>query len=194
MKNQIEQILEKSSLTETTQATAARHSWGSKNQRKRLKEICELALNKHEGNILEIGAHIGLTTQIFCELARKYNRKMYVIDPWNGQQQGGKEQYKQFVKNTEEYNDVLIVTRESSQLESSRNLIKETTFAFCFVDGLHTKEACRYDIESCITQKGIIAVDDTTWSPGLIDLIPEFSGKYNRENVINGKIRESYII
>ena len=194
MKRKIESLLKESSLTETKNGEVASHSYGSKNQRERLKNICEMSLEKFTGDILEIGAHIGLTTKIFCELARKHNRKVYVIDPWNGEQQGGSGEYNKFMINTKGYEDVLVLKKQSSLTEESRNIIRENNFAFCFVDGLHTRDACRYDIESCINQKGIIAVDDLTWSPGLKDLVFEFSEKYKRKNVVNNKIREGYII
>ena len=194
MKNEIEKIIESTIGTETKKGEVKNHSYGSKNQRERLKRICELSLNNTEGDILEIGAHIGLTTKIFCELARKYNRKVMVIDPWNGQQEGNQSVYVEFMKNTKGYDDVLTVHRQSSLLPESREIIQNNKFAMCFVDGLHTKDACRYDIESCINQKGIIAVDDLTWSPGLKDLVFGFSEKYKRKNVVNNKIREGYII
>lgn len=194
MKKEIEQIISETLSTETKKGEVKNHSYGSKNQRERLKRICELSLNNNEGDILEIGAHIGLTTKIFCELARKYNRKVMVIDPWNGQQEGNQSVYVEFMKNTEGYDDVLTVHRQSSLLPESREIIQNNTFAMCFVDGLHTVEACGYDIKSCITQNGIIAVDDLTWVKGLKELVETNSKETNREHVINENVREGYII
>ena len=64
------------------------HKGGSIHQRDRLREVAELALQTYDGDILEIGCHIGLTTRIFAELAKKYDRKVVVIDPWDGRQEG----------------------------------------------------------------------------------------------------------
>src|SRR6056300_611996 len=106
MKNQIIEVINNTIPSESKKGEVKNHSYGSKNQRERLKKICELSLENTDGDILEIGAHIGLTTQIFCELAKKYNRKVIVVDPWNGQQEGNQMVYEQFKKNTESYNDV----------------------------------------------------------------------------------------
>lgn len=194
MKNKIIEIINRTIPSESKKGEVKNHSYGSKNQRERLKNICELSLQNTDGDILEIGAHVGLTTQIFCELAKKYNRKVIVVDPWNGQQEGNQMVYEQFKKNTENYDDVLSVYRQSSLTNESRELIQSKTLSFCFVDGLHTVEACGYDIQSCISQKGIIAVDDLTWVGGLKELVENNATSNQREFVIDENIREGYII
>lgn len=192
VKDKLLQIIE-STLSDEHKQGVPQHTVGSKNQRKRIKEICEFALKNHNGDILEIGAYIGLTTKILCELAKTYGRKVYVIDPWDGVQNGGNKEYDEFLKNTQGYEDILIIKKQSSLTNDSRELIRNNQFAFCFVDGLHTVDACDYDIESCITQKGIISVDDTSWCKGLDNLIYKHSKNHQKNFIVNKEIRESYI-
>lgn len=179
-------------LSHDERLEGAPHSLGCKNQRQRLEKVCELALQNFDGDILEIGCHVGLTTRIFCELARKHGRKVIVVDPWNGQQEGNQTVYEQFLENTKEYEDVLSINRVSSFSPEGKKVITEGTFAFCWVDGLHTYEACRQDIESCSKQKGIIAVDDLRWLPDLFRLFWEKKVEYSFDAYYNGNCREGY--
>ena len=192
MIKKIQQIVDELSTDEKLQGPL--HSLGCKNQRERLKSICELSLQNFEGNILEIGCHIGLTTKIYCELARKYNRKVVVVDPWNGQQQGDQNIYEQFLTNTKEYEDVLLIHRVSSFAPEGKNIITKGEFAFCWIDGLHTYDACKQDIESCSKQKGILAVDDLRWLPPLLKLFNEKRDLYSFESYYNSNCREGYYL
>ena len=169
------------------------HSLGCKNQRQRLKRICEKCLKMFDGDILEIGCHIGLTTKIFCELAKKYNRKVTIIDPWNGQQQGGDNEFKQFTKNTEPYTDILNVNRVSSLSEEGKNIIENGNYCFCWVDGLHTYEACGQDIDSCSKHK-VIAVDDIRWLADLQRVFKEKTTEHNFKSYHNQNCREGYYV
>ena len=70
----------------------------------------------------------------------------------------------------------------------------ENKFAFCWVDGLHTYDACRQDIDSCSGQKGIIAVDDLRWLPDLMRLFEEKKEEYILESYYNENCREGYYV
>lgn len=171
-----------------------RHSWGCRNQRERLKRVCELAILNFEGDILEIGCHVGLTTKIFCELAKKHNRKVITLDPWNGQQEGNQSVYEQFLENTRGYKDVLHVNRVSSFSPEGKALISSNNFAFCWIDGLHTYDACKQDIDNCSSQTGILAVDDLKWLPELMILFKQKEKEHNFESYYNEICREGYYI
>lgn len=171
-----------------------KHSWGCRNQRERIKRVCELAVSNLEGDILEIGCHIGLTTRILCEIARKHNRKVIVVDPWNGQQEGNQSVYEVFLQNTKEYEDVLEINRVSSFSREGKDVISRNKFAFCWIDGLHTYEACKQDIDSCAPHNAILAVDDLKWLPELMILFKEKSREYDFESYYNEICREGYYI
>lgn len=172
------------------------HKGGSIHQRDRLREVAELALQTYDGDILEIGCHIGLTTRIFAELAEKYDRKVVVIDPWDGRQEGNQTVYEQFVENTKEYEKVIVVNRMGSQEPRAIEVIKSNNFAFCWIDGLHTPFACKSDIVACNGQIGIQAVDDLSWSSGgaLKELFYVMAEKYDYKQYYNPLCREGYYV
>ena len=193
MIEQIKIIVDQLSVDENL-TQGGKHSWGCKNQRFRLEKVCELAIQNFDGDILEIGCHVGLTTRIFAQLAKKYNRKVVVVDPWNGQQEGNQSVYESFIKNTSEYRDVIEVNRVSSFSEEGKNIIKNGKFSFCWIDGLHTYHACSQDIDSCSKQNGILAVDDLRWLPELKKLFQEKSEQYNFISYYNEDCREGYYV
>lgn len=166
------------------------HMIGSKFQRDRIKHVCEATLKSFKGDILEIGCHEGSTTIILCDLARKYKRKVFAIDPWNGSQQGDESVYKRFAERTKEYNDVLSVYRNKSQDDNVRELVDNSNICFSFVDGLHTYAACKADIELCKSNSGTMCVDDLSWMKELRDLFEESSF----EKYYNPACREGYYV
>jgi len=190
--NELKNIVDEFSINENFDGGV--HSHGSFRQRERIEKVCELALQNYDGDILEIGCHIGLTTIILCELAKKYNRKVIILDPWNGQQQGNDEVYQVFLHNTSNYKDILQINRLSSFSAEGKEVIKNNKFAFCWVDGLHTRDACSQDIDSCSGNKAIIAVDDLKWLPELKNLFFEKSQQYGFITFYNESCREGYYI
>tara|TARA_Y100001973_G_scaffold103293_1_gene170239 strand:- start:4576 stop:5178 length:603 start_codon:yes stop_codon:yes gene_type:complete len=174
----------------------APHQGGSIHQRSRLREMAELALQNYDGDILEIGCHIGLTTSIFAELAKKYDRRVVVIDPWNGLQEGDESVYQEFKRATKQYEDIIDVNRMLSQSPEAKTVISSGKFAFCWIDGLHTPFACMTDIRSCNGQIGIQAVDDLSWSSegALKECFYQLANQYGYEHVYDERCREGYYI
>lgn len=194
MIERIREIVDKYATDEPSGLDIPVHSIGCKFQRPRLREIAELALQNYDGDILEIGCHIGLTTVVFGELAKKYNRRVVTVDPWNGMQEGNQQVYECFVENTIEYKDYIDVHRCESQSETGRQVIQGGKFAFCWIDGLHTPWACRQDIETCSTQTGILAVDDLRWLPALEELFYHSAKKFGFDQYYNDRCREGYYV
>lgn len=115
-----------------------------------------------DGDILEIGAYVGDSTLIFLEETKKMNRNVYVVDPWDGHQQGDEKVYQKFIQNVKGF-DNLNVLRKSSQDPLSIEYISKLSLSFCLVDGLHTQEAATSDIiavQKSNFKKGVIIVDD----------------------------------
>jgi|GEM_PF-3648393 len=193
MKESIQEIVDRLSVSERT--TGPIHSHGALHQRDRLREVCELTLQTYSGDILEIGCHVGLTTVIFCKLAQKYGRKVFIIDPWNGEQEGNENVYQQFVNNTKDYSHILSVNRMTSQSLNAKNIIHNNNFCFCWIDGLHTPGACSQDIDTCIQQdQCILAVDDLKWLPELHSVFDDKAEQFRCESVYNPNCREGYIL
>lgn len=172
----------------------AMHSVGSQYQRDRLMSVSDIALQKYDGDILEIGCHVGLTTKILAEIAQKHGRKVVVVDPWDGRQEGDEAVFQEFLRNVENYKDTISINRISSQSKEAIDMIQSSKFAFCWIDGLHTPQACMSDIIACSTQVGIQAVDDLSWAPGLIEVYHKMSEELGHQKYYNTSCREGYYI
>lgn len=121
-------------------------------------------LEKVEGDILEIGAHQGDSTKMFCEIAEKFGRKVYVIDPWDGRQEGDGEVYGRFVANTADCKN-LTVHRIGSEKPEVFEAMKHVKLAFLFIDGMHAYDAVASDFtkfRKLLSDKAVICVDDWT--------------------------------
>lgn len=170
------------------------HVKGSKFQRDRINKICDMTLKNYTGDILEIGCHTGLTTIKLCELARKHNRQVHAVDPWNGDQQGNERVYQQFIERTSDYSDVLTTHRMKSDHPDVKQLVESGNFCFSFVDGLHTYNACKQDIKLCSINTGVMCVDDLGYLPDLLRLFHEMQKAYNFQSYFNSECREGYYI
>ena len=166
------------------------HKKGSKFQRNRISYICEATLKQFDGDILEIGCHTGMTTVVLCKLARKYNRRVYAVDPYDGNQQGNEDVFKHFTERTKDYIDVLSFFRYKSQDPVIHELINDSNICFSFVDGLHTYDACKADIELCKNNTGTMCVDDLGWHAGIRRLFEE----YSFDKYYNPLCREGYYV
>lgn len=112
------------------------------------------------GDLVEIGALLGDTTVVLAPIARKYGRKVLVIDPYEtGSQDCGGEEYEFWLERTEPYRDVIEHWRLPSQNPEAVRQLKNRKIAFAFVDGLHSYEGALSDLHA-VAHASIIAVDD----------------------------------
>jgi len=114
------------------------------------------------GDILEIGAHEGTFTTILAEFAKTCGKKVIVIDPWNGEQQGGEKQFKTFTGRLG-YNDSILVLRKTSQDKDAVELMKGSNICLAWVDGMHKYEYITQDLHNVkygFKGPGIIGTDD----------------------------------
>jgi hypothetical protein len=114
------------------------------------------------GDILEIGAHEGTFTTILAAFAKTCRKKVHVIDPWEGTQQGGEKQFVTWYNRMIDERHV-IYNRERSQSTAALNAINKMHLCFAWIDGLHTYEACSQDIanvKNAFNGPGIIGIDD----------------------------------
>ncbi len=128
--------------------------------------VLRMILPDAKGDILEIGAHRGRTTQVFCAVAKEYGRTVYVVDPWDGRQQGSNKVFGEFNEATKDL-DNLIVHKKGSEHPSVLSKFKEDNvkFAYILVDGLHSYEGVRDDItryKDLLEPNGVICLDDWT--------------------------------
>lgn len=126
--------------------------------------LMPFVLEKHQGNILEIGAGVGHSTRVFLKHGENYNRNVLVIDPWEtlaGQPHGyGVYSYAEFMHNVSGYEN-LIICKEPSSGKVGSFLKYSQPFAFAFVDGLQYESDVLHDLYLCKDHDTyVICVDD----------------------------------
>src|SRR3990172_2654101 len=125
--------------------------------------ILEECLQKHEGDIIEIGAGHGDNTLEFLKLADKYNRQVIVIDPfeagWGEMPVSYRYAYGIFEEKVKEYKHRLYLHSKTSLCITSESTCKATNIAFAFVDGLQYKGAVLNDL-GIVSHADLICVDD----------------------------------
>jgi len=122
------------------------------------------ALEGTKGDILEIGAHEGEFTVLLAEYGDecKEQKHVYVVDPWDGRQQGNEQAYQKFLKYMDSYGN-WTAQRIGSEDPGAKRWIAGMNLCFAWVDGLHTYDASKQDISTAKTGfngPGIIGLDD----------------------------------
>jgi hypothetical protein len=166
----------------------------------RHRKLLPQILEKVEGDILEIGAHRGDSTRIFCEIAEKFGRKVYVIDPWDGRQEGNDGVYGEFRANTADCKN-LIVHRMGSEKTEAFEAVKDIKLAFLFIDGMHSYDAVVSDFtkfRKLLSDKAVICVDDWTgpytFSEAIRRAVREHMNDEYEEIQSPGSLIEKYIV
>ena len=141
---------------------------GHYRQPDRLRWVAELCAEQFPGDLVEIGAKVGATTRVLAEIARQYDRRIIVVDPWEAGSPGchGWE-YDVFLENTREYADIIDIYRTTSTNRDTIAALKMRPLCFAYVDGLHRYDVCYSDIMTVAHTAGIIVVDDIYWSVNL---------------------------
>lgn len=126
--------------------------------------VADLAIQQHGGNLVEIGAAEGKASVALAEVAKRHGKRLLVIDPYNGQQEGTEALFAQFKAAVAPYGDTVIHLRASSHEPSSVQQMVDTKPCFVFVDGLHYEWAAYHDIRAAhlaLPVGGWVCVDDT---------------------------------
>jgi len=130
----------------------------------RTRVLLPQLLNLVDGDILEIGAHRGHTTKILCEIAAKFSRNVYVLDPWDGRQDGNPDVYSEFLGSIASFGNC-IVRRCGSESNEALKAVCDQKFAYVLIDGLHGYDAVRIDFtryREFVNLNGVICIDDWT--------------------------------
>ena len=145
---------------------ASPYYYGGAEQRDRIRAVAELSVQRHEGDLIEIGAYKGETTRHLCEVAQRYSRRVLVVDPWQtGTQDCDGGEFETFLQNVEPYLGLVDIIRASSVAPEVISEISNRKLAFSFVDGHHSYDACLSDICAVRNTLGMIAVDDLIVHP-----------------------------
>lgn len=132
---------------------------------KNLEEIARYAVENFEGDLVEIGGGDGVNTKMFLKLAKEFNRKVIVIDPYEGvMPKGYAYGMDRFNSEVEPYKDYLILHKRSSLCETSHEILNRE-LSFAYIDGLQYMGAVMNDL-IMTTQAGFQVVDDINRKTG----------------------------
>lgn len=152
----------------------------------RIRDLAFFSASRCSGDLVEIGAWRGWTTTFLAAAAHRFGRKVIVIDPWPEE-----DDYNQFLESVHHYRSVIDVYRTVSQEPLVVDLLKSRNLCFVFVDGMHTYEAVKSDLETVRHCAGIIAIDDVSWNGGIRKAVDECIDK---KLILNSSFRECYLI
>lgn len=157
-------------------------------------EWVEKAVQKYDGDIAEIGLGTGETTIRLLEVAEKYDRKVYGVDPFESGWADMPESYGRpyseiaFRGRIENYKHRFVHQRSNSlSIEAFQFL--QRPLAFAYVDGLQFFGAVLWDLQS-VSHAGIIVVDDYNRNtaisqvPGAVDQFVKDTG---RKLIVDGR-------
>ena len=154
----------------------------------RIVALAQVAANSCLGDLIEIGAWRGWTTAPLGLVAARFGRKLIVADPWLRD-----DVYQDFLSSIHHVKSVISIYKMRSQDENFIGLIRTLSPCFVFVDGEHSYEAVRRDLETVQHCNGLIAVDDYSWDAGIRKAVDEFVLEYDRRLLYSGVHRECYI-
>jgi predicted O-methyltransferase YrrM len=126
---------------------------------------------------LEIGSYLGASSCFLAAAASEIGKgaKVHCIDTWrnDAMSEGPRDTWPDFLSNVKKYHHVIIPHRGEST-EIAHFFTGEIDLLF--VDGDHSYEACRNDVESWLPRlkrQGIIMMHDSGWATGVISVIRE---------------------
>lgn len=140
-------------------------------------KLLELAAANKNGNFVEIGSYLGASS---CFIAAGIKRaggdsKLYCVDTWHNDSmtEGGRDTFVEFLKNTSKYKAIIIPLRNTS--EAASKLFNEK-INFLFIDGGHSYEAVKADIDSWLPKLNsgaAVIFHDYGWAEGVKKAVDE---------------------
>lgn len=160
----------------------------------RFEKLLPSIVARYPGDILEIGAGVGMTTKVLVKFGH-----VVVVDPWEelkDQPAGyGVYSYEEFLKNVDSDN-MEVIKKPSSEITKF-----DRHFCFAFIDGLQRESEVLHDL---YLAKGtdVISVDDYNRNTlvsqvpkavtKFLDQNPEYSLVETRENLIECYLCKSF--
>ena len=114
-------------------------------EKKDMFSIANECLSFFGGNIIEIGAGNGESTEEFLKISNNYNRNVIVIDPfedgWNDMPEtyGLPYPYQVFESRVSKYKNLTLIKKTSTDSNIYDELINHLPISFSFIDGLQYK-------------------------------------------------------
>lgn len=140
-------------------------------------KLLELAAGSSAGIFVEIGSYLGASS---CFIAAGIKRaggdsKLYCVDTWHNDSmtEGGRDTFAEFLKNTSKYKAIIMPLRNTS--EAASKLFNEK-INFLFIDGGHSYEAVKDDIDSWLPKLNsgaVVIFHDYGWAEGVKKAVDE---------------------
>ena len=182
---------------------STQHFWSGDVVRERHDFLLRNILKENPGDILEVGAHMGLSTIIYIKYAIEIETQVHVIDPWDGRSNGTPQVFEEFMELTSRFidNGTLRLCRAGSETEEATKFAEGQKYSFIFLDGLHTKEAIKGDLVKFAGKcNGIVCIDDVrgpsshTFAPSIMEGVNEFCDAHGWTHALSpDNFRETYI-
>ena len=166
-------------------------------RQKRWLIAAEYSLQRHPGDLVEIGVLSGGTTIHLAKLANRYGRRVIAVDPWvwdaDYKGKGGctETTHDEFYARMKDYLHIVDVIYDFS--ERAADTIKARDICFGLIDGAHFYDPCKRDIETLWYCAGIIALDDL-WMEGVKRAFLEAGEKQGREAFYHDRLAEGYLL
>ena len=141
------------------------HIYGATYQRPRLVDALRRCFRRGSGDAIEIGCMAGGTSKLLAEVCADYGRTLVCVDPWKNMDDykwiDFAAHYPLFLEAIKPYADHVKVIRLESQKPVTIQRIQEREYAFAFVDGDHSQEGARVDLQTVLpVTKYAVASDD----------------------------------
>lgn len=122
------------------------------------------------GAILEIGSHLGASTQYLGAGVSKYGGRVYCVDTWqnDAMREGERDTFREFQKNVQPLIEWIVPIRKRSECLIPADVPEPIHLAF--IDGDHSHRAVQRDIEivlPLLNENAVIAFHDTTAYSGV---------------------------
>lgn len=157
--------------------------------------MADWCANQYPGDLVEIGCLDGATTAMLAEIAVRYGRKVWAIDPWEiGTQECQQDTRQNFFDTVAKWGDTVKAYQVRSDNRWIVEKLKSLPLCFAFVDGLHKAEALAIDIDTVAECNGIICVDDVLYEASLRGQFVMKAKRYDRAAVSNVHWREGYLV
>jgi len=140
--------------------------------------LFELVKKTSGSTFVEIGSYLGASS---CCIAAGINSSekdgpLYCVDTWQNDTmtEGHRDTYEEFMNNTKNYADLIIPLRgKSIEIANTFN----HTVDFLFIDGDHTYEGVKRDVEAWfpkLNPGALVIFHDIGWAEGVQKIVKEF--------------------
>ncbi len=169
----------------------------------RFDYLLDYILQLDMGNLIEVGCGSGMTTKIMLAAAKKYERKVIAIDPFESDStmpEGyGGYPFSVFADNTVGYRDQLVLCRHRSLSSYSLDAINANgPIAFAFLDGLQYRTNVLNELRLCAVKNvAVICVDDINRLTDVSQVplaVRDFMKECDKYEFVGNDLIEGYLV